>query len=81
MAHFHDTDIQKALSEIAPQEKERIEASKFGEIKGSVEESVLEDLAILKASPLIKQSTQIVGLVYDIKTGILTEVKEEKSEL
>ena len=41
-------------------------------------------MALLKASPLILKSTQIVGLAYDIDTGILTEVTddvEEKSEL
>lgn len=34
MTHFHDADIKKALLEIAPHEKESIEASKFGEITG-----------------------------------------------
>ena len=38
-------------------------------------------MAVLKASPFITKTTQKVGLAYDIKTGILTEVKEEKSEL
>jgi carbonic anhydrase len=47
----------------------------------SIEESVLEDIAILKASPFITDSTQIVGLAYDIKTGVLSEVKGDKSEL
>ena len=35
MAHFHDDAIRTALLEIAPEEKSLIEASKFGEIKGS----------------------------------------------
>jgi len=48
---------------------------------GSIENSIREDVAILKASPLIKKSTQIVGLAYDIKTGVLTEVTGNKSEL
>jgi carbonic anhydrase len=50
----------------------------------SIEDSVREDVALLKASPLISKSTQIVGLAYDIMTGVLTEVThepEEKSEL
>lgn len=47
----------------------------------SIEESVLEDLALLRASPLIKKTTQIVGLKYDIHTGVLTQVHESKSEL
>jgi carbonic anhydrase len=35
MTHFHDSAIKKALIEIAPEEKDSIEASKFGEITGS----------------------------------------------
>ena len=35
MTHFHDETIKKALIEIAPEEKESIEASKFGEITKS----------------------------------------------
>jgi len=32
--HFHDADIKKDLIELAPEEKEAIEASNFGEITG-----------------------------------------------
>jgi carbonic anhydrase len=46
----------------------------------SIEESILEDIALLRASPLIKKSTQIIGLAYDIHTGVLTEVPEQKKE-
>ena len=48
---------------------------------GSIEDSVREDIALLKASPLIKRDTQIVGLKYDIDTGVLSEVKDSKGEL
>jgi len=81
MIHFHDDDIKKALIELAPEEKASIEAMKFGEIKGSIEESVRADLAVLKASPLIKKTTQLVGLKLDISTGILTEVKDVEEKL
>ena len=40
----------------------------------SIEGSLREDIALLKASPLIKRTTQIVGLKLDISTGLLTEV-------
>jgi carbonic anhydrase len=36
MTHFHDDTVRKALVELAPQEKESIEASKFGEITTSL---------------------------------------------
>lgn len=35
MTHFHDSTIQKALVDLAPDEKESIEASQWGEITGS----------------------------------------------
>lgn len=81
VTHFHNSDVKKALLEISPDAKELIEPMQFGEIKNSIEESIREDIAILKASPLIKNSTQIVGLLYDINTGLLREVKDRESEL
>lgn len=35
MTHFHDSAIKKALTELAPGEKDSIEGSKWGEIAGS----------------------------------------------
>ncbi|KAJ5666009.1 carbonic anhydrase [Penicillium maclennaniae] len=78
LTHFHDADIKKALLDIAPHEQGLIEASDFGEITGSIEDSVREDIAILKASPLIKKSVKFIGLKYDINTGLLTELPENK---
>ena len=42
-------------------------------MKSSVEESIKEDIALLRASPLIRKDTQIVGLKYEIDTGLLSE--------
>ena len=39
-----------------------------------IEESVREDVELLKASPLIDKDVQIVGLKFDIKTGLLEKV-------
>lgn len=39
-----------------------------------VEESVREDIALLKASPLIPEDVEIFGAVYDVDTGRMTEV-------
>lgn len=74
VTHFHDADVKKALLEIAPAEEEAIQAMKFGEITNGPEQSVKEDVRLIRASPLIRKSTRIVGLVYDIKTGLLSEV-------
>ncbi|TVY24492.1 Uncharacterized protein LHYA1_G007078 [Lachnellula hyalina] len=81
MTHFHDDAVKKALIEQSPSEKVAIEGMKFGEIKDSIEDSIREDVAILEASPLIKKSTQIIGLAYDIMMGVLTEVIGSKSEV
>lgn len=35
MTHFHNADIREALLEFAPQEREAINAAKYGEITGS----------------------------------------------
>ena len=39
-----------------------------------VEESVREDMAILRQSPLIPDDINISGAVYDVDTGRMTEV-------
>ena len=40
-----------------------------------VEESVREDVALLRQSPLIPANVEISGAVYDVDTGRMTEVK------
>ncbi|MBM7635518.1 beta-class carbonic anhydrase [Streptococcus saliviloxodontae] len=40
-----------------------------------IEESVREDMAILKASPLIPDDVEINGGYYDVATGRITQVK------
>ncbi|EHJ52590.1 beta-class carbonic anhydrase [Streptococcus macacae] len=39
-----------------------------------IEESVREDVALLKASPLIPENITISGAIYDVDTGRITEV-------
>ncbi|KAK1067219.1 hypothetical protein LTR74_006587 [Friedmanniomyces endolithicus] len=81
VTHYHDSQIREALSELAPTDKTAIEATKFGEIKGSIEDSVIEDIEILRASPWIKESTQLIGLKYDIDTGKLDVVEQNQAQL
>ena len=40
-----------------------------------VEESVREDIAILRNSPLIPEDVVISGAVYDVDTGRMREIK------
>jgi len=46
-----------------------------------VEASIRSDLRLLKASPLINNKTQLVGLKYDTQTGVLSEVGLNENEL
>lgn len=39
-----------------------------------IEESVREDIALLKQSPLIPDDVEISGAVYDVDTGRMTEI-------
>jgi carbonic anhydrase len=43
----------------------------------SLEQSVRDDIAILKENPYIRKelADRAVGFVYDLKTGLLTPVK------
>ncbi|KAK4897181.1 hypothetical protein LTR27_005074 [Elasticomyces elasticus] len=77
---MHHTAIKKTLTEIAPEASQSIEASSFGEITGSIEESIQQDLALLKASPLIRNTTLLVGMKYDTHTGVLTVVETSGAE-
>jgi carbonic anhydrase len=42
-----------------------------------LEESVREDVAFLRSSPLISRETPIRGFIYDVRTGRLNEVATE----
>ena len=42
---------------------------------GRIEDSVREDLEILRKSPWIKEGTQLVGLKYEIESGKLSVVE------
>jgi carbonic anhydrase len=37
---------------------------------------VKEDIEFLRSSPLILKNTQIIGVTYDIETGLLKDVEE-----
>jgi carbonic anhydrase len=39
-----------------------------------LEQSVRDDMAILKSSPLLRPETEISGFIFDVKTGRLQQV-------
>jgi len=75
LTHFHNEKIRSALLEIAPSDAEAIKTQGFGQITTSIEESVREDLALLRNSPWITNTTQLVGLKYEIESGKLSIVE------
>jgi carbonic anhydrase len=69
----NDEDIRKVLGEgIGEEGREALMGAVFGSFVRP-EESVKEDVEVLKASPFFK-GMQILGFVQDTKTGLLTEV-------
>jgi carbonic anhydrase len=72
---FTDDTVKAGLKARAPENQE-IDGLSFGAIT-DVPKSVQEDLAILKASPLVRKelAEKISGFVFDIKTGLLTPVE------
>ena len=69
----NDEDIRKVLGEgIGAEGREALKGAVFGSFVRP-EESVKEDVEVLKASPFFK-GMQILGFVQDTKTGLLTEV-------
>ncbi|GBG71928.1 hypothetical protein CBR_g10864 [Chara braunii] len=48
---------------------------------GDLEQSVLEDMHIIKSHPLIADYIEVYGFVYDVETGTIQEVKDEVAPL
>ena len=46
----------------------------------NIEESVREDMRLLKVSPLIPEDVVISGAVYDVDTGLISEVNDHIEE-
>jgi carbonic anhydrase len=47
----------------------------------SLEDSIKEDLTILRKSSWIKKNTRLIGLKYNTHTGVLDEVQDLKPQL
>jgi len=82
---FNDEQIKQALIEQRSKQpdttpydiqtvKQAVDKINFLTFAGSPFESVIEDLRIYRASPLVKHTIPVRGFVYDVWTGALTEV-------
>ncbi|KFA55580.1 hypothetical protein S40293_09221 [Stachybotrys chartarum IBT 40293] len=79
MSHVCDEIMRQAMLSIAPDQKDVISESKYGEMAGPIETTIQQDVAFLQANPLIKRGTRIVGLAFDILTGGLKVVQDQRT--
>ncbi|TVY65516.1 Carbon disulfide hydrolase [Lachnellula suecica] len=76
--HFTDDIVRETMKKRLPSSShtEVDNIKTFGAIK-DLEQSVRDDIALLKAAPLVRKelADAAVGFVYDLKTGELTPVR------
>ncbi|MGH7701801.1 MAG: beta-class carbonic anhydrase [Gemmatimonadales bacterium] len=70
MLTFTNDSLRKKVREELGADSGDLDFLPFTDVK----QSVADDIAFLRASPLIPKSIPIRGLVYDVATGRLTEV-------
>ena len=70
MLTFSNADLRTKLKQELKANADHIDFLPFGDL----EQSVRDDVATLKASPLIPESVEISGFIYDVKSGRLLPV-------
>jgi carbonic anhydrase len=75
MVTFKNEDIRGLLKERLGADASDIDFLPFGDS----EKSVLDDIAIVKNSPLINPGTPIVGFLYDVRTGKVSVVGTDET--
>jgi carbonic anhydrase len=70
MVTFSNDDLRAKVREDLGADASAIDFLPFGD----VEESVREDVAFLRESPLVPDDVPVRGFVYDVKTGRVEEV-------
>ncbi|KAL5325679.1 hypothetical protein ACEPPN_006808 [Leptodophora sp. 'Broadleaf-Isolate-01'] len=73
LTHLTNVSIRNSLLSKNPSLESSIINMEFGEIT-DIPSAVLEDVSFLRDSPLIDDSIPIYGCVYDIGTGLVSEV-------
>jgi len=74
--YFTDDEAKKDIKQRLPQSlSSAVDKMEFGTIT-DLEQSVVDDVAELRASPFIRKelTERATGYVFDVKTGLLTEV-------
>lgn len=74
---YRDDAIRDDLKKRAPERAAEIDGMSFGNITGSLKDSVKENLSYLKGSSFVRKelADKCIGFVYDLKTGVLTAVE------
>jgi carbonic anhydrase len=70
MLTFTDEQIREKIKQELHTEADHIAFLPFH----NLEQSVRDDIAFLRSSPLIPESIEVVGFIYDVKTGKLLAV-------
>lgn len=70
MLTFSDNDIRAKVKNDLGENVDHIAFLPFGDLK----QSVLDDIELLKKSPLVLD-VPITGYIYDVKTGKIEQVK------
>ena len=71
MLTFSNADLRTKLKQELNANAEHIDFLPFKDL----EQSVRDDVATLKASPLIPENVEISGFIYDVKSGRLSPVR------
>jgi carbonic anhydrase len=72
--HVLDDEVRRTVIARRPELAHEVENMPFGEIT-DMEGSVLEDIKVLKSTPLLPADMEVLGYVLDLETGLLREVK------
>src|SRR2546425_1628735 len=70
MLTFSNADLRTKLKQELKADADHIDFLPFGDL----EQSVRDDVATLKASPLIPENVEISGFIYDVRSGRLLPV-------
>ena len=72
--HVLDEEVRRTVIARRPELADEVKSMKFGEIT-DMEGSVVEDIKLLKSTPLLPADMEVFGYVLDLETGLLREVK------
>jgi carbonic anhydrase len=70
MLTFQNDDLHAKVKENLGADSSHIDFLPFGDL----EQSVRDDVRLLKDSPLVPDDVSVRGFVYDVKSGQVTEV-------